>query len=219
MRLIRYRRGQFPKKLVCSVCALLVVVGGFWQVEKNLKPTLWTLAEAKAKVIATQTINTVITRKATQAQGGNELVTIHRDNQGRVVLIQPNAMVFNKLAAETTNEVQEALKTISQQNIYIPLGQVLGSQIFANYGPKFVISILPVGTVDVKVIDKFEQAGINQTRHLIHLAVTTNMQVVIPLVSRVATIETQVPVAEYIVVGDVPSTYLQLPLSLSGVNE
>lgn len=219
MRLIRYRRRQFPKKLVCSVCALLVVVGGFWQVEKNLKPTLWTLAEAKAKVIATQTINTVITRKATQAQGGNELVTIHRDNQGRVVLIQPNAMVFNKLAAETTNEVQEALKTISQQNIYIPLGQVLGSQIFANYGPKFVISILPVGTVDVKVIDKFEQAGINQTRHLIHLAVTTNMQVVIPLVSRVATIETQVPVAEYIVVGDVPSTYLQLPLSLSGVNE
>jgi sporulation protein YunB len=194
----------------------LLILGmySFWQIETNLKPTLLTLAEAKATVIATQTINTVITQKVTHDADPKQLVNVHLDNRGRVVLIQPNAMAFNRLAAETTMEVQSALEKIREEQIYIPMGQIFGSQIFASFGPKITVSILPVGTVEVKVIDKFEQAGINQTRHLIYLVATTSVRIVVPLVSKAVIVKTQVPIAEYIVVGDVPSTYLQLPFQL-----
>jgi sporulation protein YunB len=173
-----------------------------------------TLAETKAKVIATQTINAVIMQKASQTASPNQLVNVHLDNRGRVVLIQPNAMAFNKLASETTMEVQEALKLITEERIYIPTGQIFGSQLFASMGPKIEVAILPVGTVEVKVVDKFEQAGINQTRHMVYLAATTSMRIVVPLVSKAILVNTQVPIAEYIVVGEVPSTYLQLPFQL-----
>ena len=214
MRFLVRRRQRFSGKTLWIICVLFLVIYSFWQVEANLKPTLLTLAETKATVIATQTINRVITEKVVHSTTPGQLVNVHQDNRGRVVLIQPNAMAFNKLAAETTMEVQEALKKITEEQIEIPMGQIFGSQIFASSGPKIVVNILPVGTVEVKVIDKFEQAGINQTRHLVYLAATTSMRIVVPLVSKAVLVNTQVPIAEYIVVGDVPSTYLQLPFHL-----
>ncbi|MDF2501205.1 MAG: yunB [Anaerosporomusa subterranea] len=211
MRFLTRRRRIFPKKTLFIICLLFIFIYSFWQIETNLKPTLLTLAETKARVIATQTINTVIMQKVSQTASPNQLVNVHLDNRGRVVLIQPNAMAFNKLATETTMEAQEALKLITEEHIYIPTGQIFGSQLFASHGPKIEVSILPVGTVEVKVIDKFEHAGINQTRHMVYLAATTSMRIVVPLVSKAIVVNTQVPIAEYIVVGDVPSTYLQLP--------
>ena len=144
----------------------------------------------------------------------DKLIIVKMDNRGRVVFIQPNTMEFNKLAADTTIQVQDALGRLTEENIYIPIGQVLGSQILASFGPKIVVSILPIGTVQVKVIDKFEQAGINQTRHLVQLVATTNIKIVVPLVSKTVSVTTQVPVAEYVVVGEIPNTYVQFPFPL-----
>lgn len=218
MRFYTKRRRQFTSKALCTFIVLFLFIYCFWQVETNIKPTLLTLAETKATVLATQTINRIITDKVTNSTTPGQLVNVHQDNRGRVVLIQPNAMAFNRLAAETTLEVQEELKKITEQRIEIPMGQIFGSQIFASYGPKIVVTIVPVGTVEIKVLDKFEQAGINQTRHLVYLAATTKMRIVVPLVSKAVNVNTQVPIAEFIVVGDVPSTYLQLPFQMNDDN-
>jgi sporulation protein YunB len=184
-----------------------------WFVELHLKPTLLAIAEARATLIATQSINHVINDKVSKEIDPQDLVLIKVDNQGRVVLIQPNTMEFNKLAADTTIKVQEVLEKLSEEKINIPIGQVLGSQFLASMGPQITVTIIPIGTVQVKVIDKFEQAGINQTKHMVYLVATTNVKIVVPLVSKSVSVDTQVPVAEYVVVGEVPSTYVQIPFS------
>lgn len=176
-----------------------------------MKPTLMAMTEAKATVLATQIINNVINEKIRTTIDPNTLVTIKLDHRGRVVLIQPNAMEFNKLAAETTIQVQENLKAITEQKIQIPIGQVLGSQLLASLGPRISVTIIPMGTVQTKVLDKFEQAGINQTRHMVYLDVTTQIRIVVPLVSKAIAVNTKVPIAEYIIVGEVPNTYVQIP--------
>jgi sporulation protein YunB len=73
-----------------------------------------------------------------------------------------------------------------------------------------------VGTVRVKIIDNFESAGINQTRHSIYLSFDTNVRIVIPTKSGDALVATQVPLAETIIVGTVPTTYVSLPGGLIG---
>ena len=128
-------------------------------------------------------------------------------------------MEFNKIAADTTIKVQNILRDIGEEKINIPIGQVLGSQLLASVGPNITITVIPVGTVQVKVIDKFEQAGINQTRHMVYLIATTQIRIVVPLVSKSVSVNTQVPIAEYVVVGEVPSTYIQFPFPLpNGIN-
>lgn len=172
------------------------------------------IAETRATRIATQAINNVINNRVSLTVDPKTLVNITLDEHGRVVLIQPNTMEFNRLAADTTMKVQNALEEIAEEKITIPIGQVLGSQMLASMGPKITVTIIPVGTVQVKVVDKFEQAGINQTRHMVYLAATTQIRIVVPLVSQSVSVNTQVPIAEYVVVGEVPNTYVQIPFPL-----
>lgn len=213
MRFQVRKKRKFPSITIIIVIAISIFFYMLWFVELHLKPTLLAIAEARATLIATQSINHVINDKVSKEIDPQDLVLIKVDNQGRVVLIQPNTMEFNKLAADTTIKVQEVLEKLSEEKINIPIGQVLGSQFLASMGPQITVTIIPIGTVQVKVIDKFEQAGINQTKHMVYLVATTNVKIVVPLVSKSVSVDTQVPVAEYVVVGEVPSTYVQIPFS------
>ena len=206
----RFRAGRW----LMLVILLSAVGAAFWIVESHLKPTLLAIAEAKATLIATETINNVINEKVSKEINTDKMINVRVDERGRVVLIQPNAMEFNRLAADTTIKVQDGLKAISAEKIYIPIGQVVGSQLMASWGPNIVVTIIPIGTVQVTVVDKFDQAGINQTRHLVYLMATTTVRIVVPLVSKSVHVTTQVPVAEYVVVGDVPNTYVQIPANI-----
>jgi sporulation protein YunB len=209
---VRKRRRLPGGAIIVAIISLAICI--FWTVETHLKPTLMAIAEAKAIQVATQTINNVINEKVSQHIDPQTLVTIKLDSRGRVVFIQPNTLEFNRLAADTTIKVQDALKLITEEKVYIPVGQVFGSQLLASLGPPIVVTIIPIGTVQVKVVDKFEQAGINQTRHMIYLFATTHVRIVVPLVRSTVSVNTQVPIAEYVVVGEVPSTYVQFPFPL-----
>ena len=216
MRFSVKRRRVIPAILLIAVLLAMGVTLAFWLTETHLKPTILTIAEARATLIATQAINNVINEKVSTSIDPQKLVLVKFDSKGKVVLIQPNTMEFNKLAADTTIKVQDALRSISEEKIYIPIGQVIGSQLLASYGPKITVTLLPIGTVQVKVVDKFEQAGINQTRHMVYLVATTQVRIVVPLVSKSVEVHTQVPVAESVIVGEVPNTYVQFPFPLSG---
>ena len=214
MRFSVRKRRRLPSMATAAILLLVLAVCIFWTVESHLKPTLMAIAEARAIQVATHTINSVVNEKVSQQIDPQTLVNIKLDSRGRVVFIQPNTLEFNRLAADTTIKVQAALRQITEEKVYIPVGQVLGSQLLASWGPPIVVTIIPIGTVQVKVVDKFEQAGINQTRHMIYLFATTHVRIVVPLVSSTVSVNTQVPIAEYVVVGEVPSTYVQFPFPL-----
>jgi len=214
MRFSVRRRRVIPLFPLVAAILIILMVFFFWRVETHLKPTLMAIAETRATRIATQAINNVINNRVSLDVDPKTLVNVTLDEHGRVVLIQPNTMEFNRLAADTTMKVQDALEAITEEKINIPIGQVLGSQMLASMGPKITVTIIPVGTVQVKVVDKFEQAGINQTRHMVYLAATTQIRIVVPLVSQSVSVNTQVPIAEYVVVGEVPNTYVQFPFPL-----
>ncbi|EIW17663.1 MULTISPECIES: sporulation protein YunB [Pelosinus] len=211
MRFSVGKRRRMPFIVLVSILLCTIIIGTFWMMETHLKPTLLAIAETKATFIATQSINQVISDRVNLNIDPQTLMNVTLDSRGRVVLIQPNTMEFNKIAADTTIKVQDKLKEISEEKINIPIGQIFGSQLLASMGPNITVTIIPVGTVQVKVIDKFEQAGINQTRHMIYLIATTQIRIVVPLVSKSISVDTQMPIAEYVVVGDVPNTYVQFP--------
>lgn len=219
MRFSVGKRRKIPSIRLLVILVGLIFIITFWMMETHLKPTLLAIAETKATFLATQSINQVINDKVNLNIDPQTLMNVTLDSRGRVVLIQPNTMEFNKIAADTTIKVQNILKDIGEEKITIPMGQILGSQLLASMGPNITVTVIPVGTVQVKVIDKFEQAGINQTRHMIYLIATTEIRIVVPLVSKSISVDTQMPIAEYVVVGDVPSTYVQFPLPfLNNIN-
>ncbi|CEO90439.1 sporulation protein YunB [Syntrophaceticus schinkii] len=196
--------------LVALGIAALVFLFMLFIVERNLKPTIKEIGEAKARQIATEAVNNAVKYKIADSVNYHDLVVVQKDSQGRVVLMQPNIVRINQLASDTTLSINDALKDLANEKFSIPLGQVLGSQLLANYGPHIKVSIHPIGTVQTTVTDQFEEAGINQTRHRLYLNIQSQVKVVVPLITSQVKVSTQVPVTDTIIVGQVPDTYVRL---------
>ncbi|MBA1335823.1 MAG: hypothetical protein HPY66_1451 [Firmicutes bacterium] len=199
------------KKYILVALVLLMVLSFCWMFNNNIRPLLMAMCEVKARVIATQAINEAVSTELTYKIRYDDLFIVKTNNDNRITMLQANTMVMNSIATETALNIQERLRTIGTRKVSIPLGSMLGSEIFANYGPRLNVEIVPVGTVAVDFATDFEQAGINQTRHKIYLIVKTQVQIIVPLVSNRVEVTSRVPVAETIIVGDIPHNYIYLP--------
>ena len=207
------RRWRRPKKrwnkvLIALALFLFVVsVVTFWTIDRRLRPTLLQISEARARQAATEVINKAINEKVVLAIRYEQLITIRPDSQGKIAMLQYNTGEISRLSAITAVHVQSALKEITSIKIRTPLGQVLGSQILAAWGPAIYVKVVPIGTVSTRVVDRFEQAGINQTRHKIYLVIEADVKIVIPLVTATAKVESQVPLTEATFMGEVRHFY------------
>lgn len=193
---------------------LLIALEVLSLMDRNMRPALEAIAEARAKVIATRAINDAINTKIAQEIKYGLLITVHTDFNGKPSWAQVNTMEVNRIVAATTLRVQESLVAIRGEVVRIPLGQAFHSEFLSSMGPRIPFTIIPVGTVNVEVTDAFEQAGINQTRHKIYLEVYTDVQIVIPFVTSTITVNSQMPIADVIYLGEVPQTVIDLPFPL-----
>jgi len=199
------------------VLLFFILLGIYCFIDRRVRPTLLSVAEVQVTRMAVESINRTVQQEVSRNNiEYQDFITVHRDYNGRVALMQANTVRINKLAADITLDVQQRLRMLENESVAVPFGQVLGSRIFADMGPYINIKIHPMGVVNVNVVDRFEQAGINQTRHKIYLDFTTMVKVVIPLYSGEVEVATKVPVAESIIVGDVPDAVINLPGGIIG---
>ncbi|MFX4261565.1 sporulation protein YunB [Pelotomaculum propionicicum] len=201
------------RKTVFSIAFInIIVIGAVLMADLALRDTFFNIAETRAVQIATEAANKALQQEvADENIQYQDFILIHKDSDGHIVLMQANTVRVNKFASDTTLAVQKALEDLRWQSFGIPAGQILGIPFFANLGPKINYIILPVGSVRVNVVDKFETAGINQTRHSIYLNFDTNVRVVIPSKGGEAVVGMQVPLVDSIIVGNVPSTFVSVP--------
>ena len=210
------RRYSFLRPVLFIIC--LIALGCLYIiVDRILREPFYDIAQVRAVQLATEAVNRTIRQEVSEENlQYKDFVAIEKDGQGHVTLIQANTVKVNQVATETTLAVQKALEEMKIHSFDIPLGLVLQTPFLADYGPRINVHVYPVGTVRVKIIDNFESAGINQTRHSIYLSFDTNVRIVIPTKSGDALVATQVPLAETIIVGTVPTTYVSLPGGLIG---
>jgi sporulation protein YunB len=208
-----HRRVQISREaLVFFVLALFffAVIRLFVYFDRNLRPTVLAVAIARADIIATEAINNAVTENVARNILYQDLILLEKNRDGKIILAQINTMEVNRLQSATTMRVQEALTMMQGEKIYIPLGQALGSYLLANVGPRIPITLIPVGLVNTRIIDEFEEAGINQVRHKIYVEIVAQVQVVIPFVSNETVVSTTVPIVDAIYPGEVPDTVINL---------
>lgn len=198
----------FPKIMIILIIVGLLTISLFRIVDRNLKPTIIQIAQAKAHILATETMNKALYEKVLKNADYEDLMTIHKDSQQRITMMQANTIKVGKLVSEANLVIKESLKNLSEENFSIPFGQVLGSPLLAHYGPDINVKLIPVGTVNVGFVDRFEEAGINQVRHILYLNIEMSVKIVVPLVTENVVVKSQIPIAETIIIGEVPNTYL-----------
>ena len=202
-----YQRRRF-NSFTCLGIFLLVLVLCFYIVDFRIRPTLHHLAETEARVIATRAINEAIRSNICPDVSYQNLIKIQLSPEGRVTMIQPNTGEINRISSEATLAVQKRLQDLPKMTVKIPVGQVIGSKIMAGFGPDIAVKVMPIGFVESGINDCFDQAGINQVRHRIYLTVKAVVKMVVPLVNQEVQVSSDIPIAEAVIVGEVPNVYV-----------
>lgn len=202
-----YKKRWLNSITVAGIFCLILVIG-FYVIDFRIRPTLINLAEARARLIATRAINEAVQSNISPDIQYQNLIHIQLNQEGKVALIQPNTGEINRISSEATLAVQKRLQKLSQEIVYIPMGQVFGSKIMAGFGPEIPVKIIPIGFVESSINDRFDVAGINQVRHRIYVTVKAIVKMVVPLVNQEVQVSTDIPLVEAVIMGDVPGVYV-----------
>lgn len=189
---------------------ILVIAVIFFVVDRQVSPLLMNVASAEVKEKISQLANECVLGVMSRSSEYSDLVTLTTDDNGHVTYLSADSIRMNGIAYNASLAIQEELEKADEHDISIPLGSVLGSDLFSGAGPMVNVRIQPAGNVSTQYKSEFAAAGINQTRHKIVLVINTEVIIILPTASASVTVSTQITVSETIIVGTVPNNYVNV---------
>ncbi len=166
------------------------------------------IAISDARDAVTLAVNGCVERMMRENSFGYDyFVTLEKDADGSITAITANTAHINALSSRIMQEIANAADSESL-NISIPLGSLLGSNLLMGRGPRIPVRIKMLTSSFVRFDNDLISTGINQSRHVITLIANVDVDIMIPLETVSTTVETDILIAETVIVGRVPNTYV-----------
>ncbi len=139
----------------------------------------------------------------------SRFVTLETDKEGEVTAITTDMAEINTLSSDMLSDVvgKGDSRTIE---LSIPLGNLMGSSLLLGRGPDVPLDIIMLTSSRIEFRNDIQSAGINQTKHRIIFDVIVDIDILIPWDIATTQVVTEVIVAETVIVGTVPNTYVTL---------
>lgn len=205
------RNGKKAVKLFCLLLFFFALVILYFYLIKNFVPQLGRVAENNAKVIAINASNNAVFEVFDELDTAyTDLFSFTKNEEGRVLAMTSDMINVNRIKSTVAVRVQEKISSIDETELKIPLGTLMGSNVLAGAGPKIGFKLMPVGAAVVDIVSEFSEAGINQTRLVITLKINTDIALLMPGYRRIAKVCCDVPVIDTVIVGEIPSSYVNV---------
>ena len=202
--------GPHPLFVTLAV-ALLVATSMITLLEAKLRPVVAEIASAQAQNTMTAVVEGAVTADlAARNVSYADFITIQRDGGGAITALTTDMARMNLLRAELTAAILESIAGVDVSDIEVPLGSLFDLEPLWAKGPSLRARAMTVGTVRTEFDSQFTSAGVNQTLHRIWLEVDVPMTLLLPGGEVETALHTRLCVAETVIVGQVPDTYLQL---------
>lgn len=208
----RRRMGRGIKLFLFAACIIAILI----MAENQLGPVVEAKAVQKVNNLALAELAESINRQiAVYKEAGNyqSLMHIERDHEGRIVLMAADTLLINSLVTALIVDIEDNMNELAEQEIQIPLMAVTGSKLFSSIGPDLPVRITGIATPQIYLEDSFVAAGINQIKHSIYIEAEVKLQVTVPFNQDITTISTEVLLAEGIIIGNIPDTFVQFDTS------
>ena len=203
-------RRRIRRILYFLLAAFLTVSLGFLMLRSRYRDVIRDLAETQVKNTTSDLTNDAI---AKQIDEGiiqyDRIVYFEKDLDGRITALKTNMSEVNRLKTDILNLINDEILSLDTSDIGIPLGSLFLPELFSGKGPSIPVRILSIRNSDASFASSFSQAGINQTLHQVTMIVSVDVAVLVLGQTSSFTVNSEVVVAETVIVGDVPSTFLQ----------
>lgn len=207
---MRYRlKSRIRRKLVFTFMFVIALsLSAVLLIDWRVRPMIGVYGSNQAATAATRAINAAAETVLSQIDiGYNNLAEVVRDGDGKIVSINTDTTSINIIKAAVSKAVLKELDNQKFQYVKIPIGSLAGG-LLTGRGPEITIKVPMNSTVETEIENRFEGAGINQTKHQILISVKATIFTVMQGESAANEITTSFTVAENILVGEVPGWYI-----------
>ncbi len=192
------------------VCVFLIITILFILLDIPIRPVVRENAKFIVKNEVTIMINECVADYISENNiAYSDLTTISLNDKKEVTTVGTNTIAINKLKADVTNAIANELKDSRGEKIRVSLGNLLDSYILDYIGIEFQVKLTDYGFIETDISTSFKSAGINQTLHRINLKIKVDVNINIGTLYQTETVETEILLAETVLVGNVPEFYRQ----------
>ena len=204
--MIRLRR----RLRIFAVLLLMAGIAGLLLFRWKFNQPVRELAQAQVINATSDLINDAIDR---QIEAGDiqydRIVYFEKDLDGGITALKTNMSEVNRLKTNTLNIINDEILALDQSDIGVPIGSIFLPEFFSGRGMTVPVQIIAIRNSDGYFESHFTQAGINQTLHRLNMCVLVDVSILVLGRSATFTVSSEVVVAETIIIGDVPDTFLQ----------
>lgn len=134
-------------------------------------------------------------------------INYEKDSDGRIKAISSNMANINLLSTEILSSVIASTDN-GVLHVSIPVGNLSGINLLMGKGPDITVDVIMLTSSKVDFRNEITSTGINQTKYQLYLDITMDIDVLIPWGTESTSTVTEVLISDTVIVGDVPSTYL-----------
>lgn len=200
----------FRRILVLLLLLTVLLTVGFFLLRSRYRDVIRDLAETQVKNATSDLTNDAIAKQiADGVVQYDRIVYFEKDLDGRITALKTNIGEVNRLKTDILNIINDEILALDNSDIGIPMGSLFLPELLSGRGPVIPVHILSIRNSDANFHSNFTQAGINQTLHQVTMQVSVDVAVLVLGETASFTMVSEVVVAETVIVGDVPNTFLQ----------
>ncbi len=139
---------------------------------------------------------------------GEKYFNYEYTDDGKLTAIYPNTGLINQITLLWSTEIQNRLNELRALKIELPAGVFTGSALLAQFGVEIFVTARVVSSCNIRYKSEFIKSGINQTLHRFVLYTDVNADIIVPRHAEDIFVTQEIVLAETIIVGDVPDSYL-----------
>ena len=203
-------RRFFVRLMTLCLIVLVFTMVLFWTFRSKYRTVIRDLAKTQVMNTTSDLTNDAISKQIAEGTiAYDRIIYFEKDLDGRITALKTNMSEVNRLKTDILRIINDEIMELDTSALGVPLGSLFLPEILSGRGPAIPVSILSIRNSDANFVSHFSQAGINQTLHQVTMEVTIDVAVLVLGETTSFTMSSQVVVAETVIVGEVPTTYLQ----------
>ena len=199
----RRRRPLRPKRKLAALLLVLILLGGMAYFTVSVLHLITQLAVNSACDLMQLKINA-----AASAQVQGDYYTYRTDADGIITAVSVDTERVGQVSSLVLEHMMDG--DDGQVELDIPLETLFGVNFLPGLKLPLPVRILVLTTSDVSYHNELMSAAINQSKYQLYLNVKMDLDILVPWEHQTETVGTNVLLAETVIVGKVPQTYVEV---------
>lgn len=194
-----------------GLIVLLVLSVGLFLLAMYVRPVVMEHAENAALWHAERAVNEAASQVLEQYAHLNEnMITVSYTEQQVLSSVITDAAAVNTIRTAVGEAVMDRVEELNALTVDIPVGSLVGPDILSGWGPLLRFPLGVSAYVLSTVSSSLEAVGMNQSAYRVMIKVHVTLCVVTPGSRSNVTLDTALPVAETVLLGEVPDTLTEV---------